>query len=156
MAPGEFQLGRLRMRILDDAKAFSRCLCVAIGICMPMALLVPGSATALPDEPGRWSSNTSGIAADFGALGSIGLTGYPAGSDISDIPDGVSTIAFGPPVFILGDAARVGETSFLFLRDGAAELSMDDVPTVIPEPAPLAILGLAILGLGFYRLRLKT
>lgn len=153
----EFQLGRLRMRILEDAKGFSRCFCVAVVMCMAMAvLMVPGSVNALPDEPRRWNSNTSDIAADLGALGNIGLAVNPAAWDISDIPDGVSSIWFGPSVFIPDNPARVDEAGLVPLLDGTAELSIQDTPTVIPEPAPLAILGLAILALGFYRLRLKT
>lgn len=157
MGFSEFQLGRLRMRILDDAKVFSRCFCVAVGMCMAMAvLMVPGSATALPDEPGRWNSNTSDIAEGLGTWGNVGLAVNPAAWDISDIPDGISTIGFGPSVFIPDNPARVDEAGLVLLLDGAAELSIQDTPTVIPEPAPLAILGLAILALGFCRRRLKT
>ena len=123
---------------------------------MAVAVLLPGSAVALPDEPGRWNSNMSDIAVGPGASGNTGPGEYPAAWDISDIPDGISTIGFGPAVFISDNAARVDEAHLGFLLDSAAEMSMEETPTVIPEPAPLAILGLAILALGFYRLRLKT
>ncbi|CAN0571557.1 unnamed protein product [Laminaria digitata] len=36
---------------------------------------------------------------------------------------------------------------------GTSGWDMVDAPTEIPEPAPLAIIGMAILALGFYRRR---
>ena len=135
------------MRILEDAKAFSHRFCVALAL-----LVLPANAYAVPDGQSPWSSDVSGLDLGHGVSGSIGLPGDPAVVGVSDKHTEPFMMTWAPSVFVLGEMTTIDEAGWGYARNGSGEFP-EEAPIAIPGPGPLAILGLAIFGLGFFRLR---
>ena len=138
------------MRILEDAKALSRMFGVAVVLYL---LPIPahagvGSDDLRPHEAPEFSVG-SGMSPAMLSFRDPGVVWPTAG------PDGetgaVGTMQLGATGFTLAPVGLLTEAHWDQFNIG--EWQMSDDATEIPEPAPLAILGIAILGLGFYRRR---
>ena len=125
------------MRIQMAAKAFSRALCVVGTLC-----LLP-----LPAHAGVELQRS-------GALPELEIH-FTVMDDIIGIPDGGSrtTAPAAASTFTLVPVGSMDELYWGLSNTGLGTGGWEtvDAPTEIPEPAPLAILGIAILALGFYR-----
>ena len=144
----EFQLGRLRMRIQKNAGAISHWLCVALALFSFSAAASAGAGADI-----RHSDDRSGFVIGSGISSGIATLDdtdaiWPAeGSDFGTGAAG--TMQFGAAGFTLAPVGSSGDVRWELFR--SAEWDMAEDVAEIPEPAPLAILGIAILGLGFYR-----
>ncbi|HEY1503626.1 MAG TPA: PEP-CTERM sorting domain-containing protein [Stellaceae bacterium] len=136
-----FVWGSTNKPIFDPTRPLSETLCGTLGA---------GAVHCGPTGDEGTILNTLGQKIGFVVFSNIGNSGGPG---CSPTPDNCADILFdiggvtsgGLPV---GDVAIFGLTEPQFL----AELS---APTKVPEPASLAVLGMGLLGLAFYRFRLR-
>lgn len=147
----EFQLGRLRMRIPTGAKAISYRVCVASAL-----LLLTAPAFALPGD--RIAPRGSTPHFTVGSEISPGAVSSHEPYDIAPVDgeDRAGRADPGASTIISGYAGPVGDVPWSLFDSGAGDWDRAEASTEIPEPAPLAILGVAILGLGFLRYLRKT
>jgi len=145
----ESQLGRLRMTIQKNARAISRSICTALAL-----FLWPVSAYAVAGADIQRSADRSDFVVGSGvSSGAVTLDDadavWPAAGAASPI-GAVSTMQLGVGGFTLAPVGSSGDVRWELFR--GAEWDIPEDVAEIPEPAPLAILGIAILGLGFYRI----
>lgn len=147
------------MRIIRNAKALSH----VIGVVFALALLPHlAQAGAGPDIDRADDTSDFAIGAGF-SVGMMSLrdvdviwsadTAWP--TDGQDMPiKALGMMSLGESGLTLAPVGSSGDVRWGLFNRGAWEAS--DAAAEIPEPAPLAILGIAILALGFYRRYRRT
>lgn len=140
------------MRIIRNAKVFSH----LTGVLLALSLLpVSAQAGVGPRVQSAGGSPVFVVGSDISA-GTVLLSApdaiwppnSPSGSATMQI-EAVGTMQLGASSFTLAPVGSTGNVRWELFNTAAWDLPEET--TEIPEPAPLAILGLAILGLGFYR-----
>lgn len=137
---------------MRNAKEISQ----VVGVILAMSLL-PGSAYAVVGEdvqrPGDQPDFVVGSGVSPGTVSLrdpdvIWATGGARDNRANQAAP-VSTLQLGATGFTLAPVGTSGDVRWALFNTG--DWTISEAATEIPEPAPLAILGLAILGLGFYR-----
>ena len=140
------------MRIMRNAKEISH----VVGVTLALSLLPLSAGAGVGADILRTSDTPEFVIGSGMSAGTISLRNadaiWPPDGPLGrqDVQTGaVGTMQLGATGFTLAPVGSSGDVRWaLFNR---AEWDVYEEATEIPEPAPLAILGLAILALGFYR-----
>lgn len=142
---------------MRTAKAISH----VFGVTLTLALLPHMAQAGVGSDIQRFSdtpafvvgSGMSPVTVSLGDPDTVWLTSspnvvWPTGGQDAQIRT-FGMIPLGETGLTLAPVGSSGDVRWGLFNRGAWEIS--EKTTEIPEPAPLAILGIAILGLGFYR-----